>query len=173
MGQHGRIITCNITMQLPSLKAYVVKPFQAFSYKVKNAIGTSNMYIYRWTSYLCLYKEGRKENKFLDRHFNIYDEFQIVIFRRAFFFIRIILLKKRLHTKSTKQPKQLHKKKKIMFNKKDSINTWMESLVVNPHAWDQSNKVPTNEAKTWSPSCALQILKHTSTTLPPNNQNQT
>ena len=60
-----------------------------------------------------------------------------------------------------------------MFNKKETINTGMESLVVNPHAWDQSNKVPTNEAKTWSPPCALQILKHMSVTLPPNNQNQT
>ena len=82
MGQHSRIITCNITMQLPSLKPYVVKPFQAFSCKVKNAwYGTSNMYIYRETSFLCLYKEGRKENKFVDMNFNIYDEFEIVIFR--------------------------------------------------------------------------------------------
>ena len=34
MGQHSILITCNITMQLPSLKAYVVKPFQAYSCKV-------------------------------------------------------------------------------------------------------------------------------------------
>ena len=65
MGQHSRIITCNITMQLPSLKAYVVKPFQAFSCKVKNAwYGTSNMYIYieKHHFYAYIKKEERKIN---------------------------------------------------------------------------------------------------------------
>ena len=55
-------------MQLPSLKAYVVKHFQAFSCKVKNAIGTSNMYIYIYIYidehhfYAYIKKEERKIN---------------------------------------------------------------------------------------------------------------
>jgi hypothetical protein len=40
MGQHNSIITCNLTMQLPSLSAYVVKTFQVFSCKAEKEIGT-------------------------------------------------------------------------------------------------------------------------------------